>query len=242
MAALANSQPVLVTDAWAPRHTALVRVTHWLTAACIFVLVLSGIAILLAHPRLYWGETGGVGGPSLVDLPLPFVLEIPIRGPGRYLHFLAAWVFVALGLMYAGVGVVRGHFGAALLPARAQLTATAMGNTLRRHLRFDLRTEADFSSYNVMQRLAYSTVVFVLSPLAVWTGLGMSPTATSVVPFLATTFGGQQSARTMHFVVACLIVLFAIAHIVMVSATGFSRRMRDMTWPTRARGGRSEAS
>ena len=57
------------------RHTALVRITHWITTGAFGVLLLSGIAILLAHPRLYWGETGGVGGPSLIDLPVPFVLD-----------------------------------------------------------------------------------------------------------------------------------------------------------------------
>ena len=78
--------------AGARRHSVLVRVTHWTTALSFLVLVLSGITILLAHPRLYWGEAGAVGGPSLVDLPLPFVLDVPVRGPGRYLHFLASWV------------------------------------------------------------------------------------------------------------------------------------------------------
>jgi Ni,Fe-hydrogenase I cytochrome b subunit len=82
------------------RHSAVVRITHWITAVTFFALLLSGIAILLAHPRLYWGETGAVGGPSLIDLPLPFVLQTPIRGPGRYLHFLSAWVCVLTGLFY----------------------------------------------------------------------------------------------------------------------------------------------
>jgi hypothetical protein len=69
-----------------PRHSAIVRITHWITALSFLALLLSGIAILLAHPRRYWGETGAVGTPSLIDLPLPFVLDVPIRGPGRYLH------------------------------------------------------------------------------------------------------------------------------------------------------------
>lgn len=60
-----------------PRHSVIVRITHWVTTISFFVLLLSGIAILLAHPRLYWGETGGVGAPSLLDLPLPFVLNLP---------------------------------------------------------------------------------------------------------------------------------------------------------------------
>src|SRR5207244_365611 len=57
-----------------PRHSVLVRITYWIHAASFIALVVSGIAILLSHPRFYWGETGGVGGPSLFDLPLPFML------------------------------------------------------------------------------------------------------------------------------------------------------------------------
>lgn len=88
-----------------PRHSVAVRVTHWLTALSFIALVLSGLAILLAHPRLYWGETGLRRGPSLIDLPLPFVLEMPIRGPGRYVHFLAAWISLFTGLYYVLTGL-----------------------------------------------------------------------------------------------------------------------------------------
>ena len=80
-----------------PRHTVLVRVTHWITTLSFLALLVSGIAILLAHPRLYWGETGAVGGPSLIDLPLPFLLTGQ-SGWGRSLHFLSAWVLVVSGL------------------------------------------------------------------------------------------------------------------------------------------------
>ena len=93
-----------------PGHSATVRITHWITALSVLVLLLSGIAILLAHPRLYWGETGAVGGPSLIDLPLPFVLDTPIRGPGRYLHFTFAWVCVLTGLFYVLHQVLRRDF------------------------------------------------------------------------------------------------------------------------------------
>jgi Ni,Fe-hydrogenase I cytochrome b subunit len=89
------------------RHRLFVRVTHWIQALSVLVLLLSGVAILLAHPRLYWGETGAVGSPSLIDLPLPFVLDVPIRGPGRYLHFLAAWVSVFTGAIYVAMALVR---------------------------------------------------------------------------------------------------------------------------------------
>jgi DMSO/TMAO reductase YedYZ molybdopterin-dependent catalytic subunit/thiosulfate reductase cytochrome b subunit len=210
------------------RHSAIVRVTHWTSALSFLVLVLSGIAILLAHPRLYWGETGAVGGPSLIDLPLPFVLDVPIRGPGRYLHFLAAWVSVFTGLVYVSIGLASRHFGRNLLPARADLSLGAVGKVMRSHLRFERSSEAELASYNVLQRLSYTAVVFVLLPLMIWTGLAMSPAVTSVVPFIVSALGGQQSARTLHFFTASSLVLFLLVHVAMVALTGFKSRMRAM--------------
>jgi hypothetical protein len=72
-----------VAEVGAPRHSALVRLTHWVNAAGTFALMVSGVAILLAHPRLYWGETGAVGTPSLIDLPLPFMLTGSRGGDAR---------------------------------------------------------------------------------------------------------------------------------------------------------------
>jgi thiosulfate reductase cytochrome b subunit len=161
-------------------------------------------------------------------LPLPFVLDVPIRGPGRYLHFLAAWVSVFTGAIYVAMALATGHFATNLLPTRDQLTRHAIARVIGDHLRFKRSTEDELATYNILQRLSYSTVVFVLFPLVIWTGLGMSPAATSVFPFLATSFGGQQSARTIHFFAASALVLFSIMHVVLVWQTGFKRRMRAM--------------
>jgi len=210
------------------RHAAWVRVTHWISSLSFGVLVLSGIAILLAHPRLYWGETGAVGTPSLIDLPLPFVLDVPIRGPGRYLHFLAAWVSVFTGLVYVAWGLAARHFARNLLPARGQLTLGAIRRVIGSHLRFERSSEEDLATYNVLQRLSYSGVVFLLLPLMIWTGLAMSPAVTSVFPFMVTVLGGQQTARTFHFFVACSLVFFLLVHVAMVLQTGFRSRMRAM--------------
>jgi len=212
----------------APRHTAVVRITHWVSALSFAVLLGSGIAILLAHPRLYWGETGAVGQPSLLDLPLPFVLDVPIRGPGRYLHFLFAWVMVFTGLVYVLLGLATRHFGRNLLPARGQFSVRAIADVLGKHLRFHRSSEEELATYNILQRLSYTTVVFVLLPLMIWTGLAMSPAVTSVFPFLVTAFGGQQSARTIHFFVSGALVLFVFVHVAMVWQTGFKNRMRAM--------------
>src|SRR6266508_5716850 len=91
-----------------PQHSAIVRVTHWITTLSFLGLLVSGIAILLAHPRLYWGETGTVGTPALIDLPLPFVFGH--SGWGRSLHFLAAWVCVLNGVPYVINGLRTAHF------------------------------------------------------------------------------------------------------------------------------------
>lgn len=101
--------PGRVRGALAPRHSLLVRITHWTNAVSFVALLVSGIGILLAHPRFYWGETGGVGTPSLFDLPLPFMLGGP-SGWGRYLHFESAWVCVLTGSLYVISGLASRHF------------------------------------------------------------------------------------------------------------------------------------
>ena len=211
-----------------PRHSVLVRVTHWINTVSFLALVVSGIAILLAHPRLYWGETGAVGGPSLIDLPLPFVLDVPIRGPGRYLHFLSAWVFVLTGLLYVISGFFRRHFRKNLLPAKGELSWSAISRVVSNGLRLKRPSEAESLTYNIVQRISYLGVIFVLTPLIILTGLAMSPAVTSVFPVVVNVFGGQQSARTIHFFLASLLVLFLVVHIAMVILAGFKKRVRAM--------------
>src|SRR5215510_331372 len=150
-------------------HSISVRITHWTTALSFVGLVVSGVAILLAHPRLYWGETGAVGTPSLLDLPLPFMLTGQ-SGWGRYLHFLSAWIAVLTGAFYVLSGLLTAHFRNNLLPAKSDLTAAAITKVIANHLRFN---SAQLDRYNVLQRLTYLGVVFVLFPLMIWTGLAM---------------------------------------------------------------------
>jgi len=105
------------------RHALVVRITHWVNTAAVVALMVSGVAILLAHPRLYWGETGVVGEPALLDLPLPFVLTGQ-TGWGRSLHFLAAWVSVLNATVYLATGAARAHFsrGWGVYTSRQHLT------------------------------------------------------------------------------------------------------------------------
>jgi thiosulfate reductase cytochrome b subunit len=232
---LAAAVPAATT---APRHSALVRVTHWITTLCFFALLLSGVEIIISHPRFYWGETGNVLTPPLFILPIPasrstvptgydFVLADQ-NGWSRYLHFQAAWAVVFAGLVYIVSGLTSRHFRKNLLPAGSDLTWGAVSKVLANHLRFQRPSEAEAWSYNVVQRLTYLGVIFVLFPLMLWTGLAMSPAFTGAFPATVTLLGGQQTARTIHFFGTVVLVLFLLIHVAMVCRAGFSNRMRAM--------------
>ena len=209
------------------RHPAVVRVTHWIHAVSFFALVVSGIAILLAHTRFYWGEAGGEGAPSLFDLPLPLHRPV-VSGWGRSLHFLSAWICVLNGFFYAVSGLMSQHFRQKLLPNRAALCWSSIARVVSDHLHLKRPVEYESLTYNVLQQLAYLAVVFLFFPLIVLTGLAMSPAITSAIPALVIIFGGQQSARTIHFFIANFLVLFLLVHIAMVSFAGFTKRVRAM--------------
>lgn len=221
-----------------PRHATVVRVTHWVTAFCFFALLVSGIEILISHPRFYWGETGNSLTPPLFSLPIPasrasvptgydFVLPDQ-NGWSRSLHFQSAWAAVFTGSLYVLYGLFTGHFQKNLLPAGADLSRRALSGVIANHLRFKPPREAEAWSYNVLQRLTYLLVIFFVFPLAIWTGLVMSPALSSAFPSAVAILGGQQSARTIHFFVSLILVLFVLAHVFMVWLAGFKNRVKAM--------------
>jgi len=222
----------------APRHSALVRVTHWITTLCFFALLVTGAEIVISHPRFYWGETGNDLTPTLFKLPIPASRALVPTGYGyvlpdqngwsRYLHFQSAWVVVLTGLLYVISALFTGHLRKNLLPGGADLSWRAFSTAIANHLRFQRPSAAEAWSYNVLQRLTYLFVIFVLFPLVIWTRLAMSPAFVSAVPATVTVLGGQQSARTIHFFVSLSLLLFLLVHVVMVCLAGFRSRMRAM--------------
>jgi thiosulfate reductase cytochrome b subunit len=218
------------------RHTALVRITHWISAFSFLALLVSGIEIVISHPRFYWGEEGNVNTPPLFSIPIPasrgsvptgygYVLSDQ-NGWSRYLHFQTAWIVVSTGLLYVLYGLRSGHFRKNLLPPRADLSSGALAKVLTNHLRLNLR--GNDHSYNPVQRIAYLFVIFAAFPLMIWTGLAMSPAVTGAFPFLVNVLGGHQCARTLHFFATLFLVLFLLVHVLMVYLTGFRDRMREM--------------
>lgn len=221
-----------------PRHFALVRITHWIVALCFFALLLTGIEILISHPRFYWGETGNVHTKAFFQIPIPssrdmvqtrYNYVLPDQnGWSRYLHFEAAWVLVLTSLLYGIFGFFSGHFRKNLLPAKSDLSWRSLSAAAADHSPFKRPGADEASSYNVLQRLTYLLVIFVLFPLIIWTGLAMSPAFTGAFPATAILLGGRQSARTIHFFVSIALVLFLIVHIAMIFLAGFWTRTRAM--------------
>lgn len=233
----------------APRHSAIVRVTHWMAALCFFALLLSGAEILISHPRFYWGESGNVLTPPLFRLPIPASRVMVPTGYGyvlpdqngwsRALHFEAAWVVAFTGFVYVVAGLVTRHFRRSLLARKSEMSWRAFSSVIGRHLRLERPPVDEMRSYNPVQKLTYLLVIAVLFPLVMWTGLAMSPAFVSVVPETAAWLGGQQSARTIHFLVSLLLVGFLLIHVAMIFLAGFRNRMRAMiTGRVVAEGGR----
>ena len=159
------------------------------------------------------GQLTERGFPSWVTLPGPQWLAL-----GRLWHFFFAWIFVINGLLFAVYALWSRHFQRDLIPKASDLRH--LGRDIVDHVRLRFPKGEAAKHYNVLQKIAYFTVVFILGPLVVLTGLTMSPTMDSALPFLLWVFGGRQSARTIHFICAFSFLGFFIIHIVMVLLAG----------------------
>jgi thiosulfate reductase cytochrome b subunit len=220
------------------RHRAVVRVTHWLTTVAFIALLITGAEIVISHPRFYWGETGNVNMHPLFIIPIPASRNMVPTGYGyvmpdqngwsRALHFQSAWLLVFTALVYGIWGFASGHFGRHLFPERRDRHWRAYGARILHYLRFRKPDPAEAISYNVLQRTTYLVVIFILFPMVIWTGLALSPGFNSAFPAAVNVLGGRQSARTLHFFISALLVLFFVVHIAMIALSGFVSRMRAM--------------
>jgi thiosulfate reductase cytochrome b subunit len=177
--------------------------------------------------------TGVLGRSRFNDRPVhrafPAWITIPRAqdlATGRVWHLFFAWLFAVNGVLYLVYSTVSRHFSRDLLPRQEQWKH--IGSTVRAHLTFRFRTGVDAAHYNIVQQLSYIVVILVLAPLSVFTGLTMSPAVDAAAPWLLDVFGGRQSARTLHFVITWLLVLFVFVHVVMVLVSGFLNNMRSM--------------
>lgn len=221
-----------------PGHPRFVRVTHWLTTVAWVALVVSGVELIISHPRFYWGEVGNVNTPPLFTIPIPssratvptaYGFTLPDQnGWSRSLHFQSAWLVLLTGAAYLGLGARSSHVARRLIPNRHDRNWRALRDSVVEHQRSAAIANQEPGVYNVLQRTAYLGVLFVLFPLVIWTGLAMSPGFTAVAPLSVTLLGGHQSARTLHFAAMIGLVLFTIGHVVMITRSGFRRLVRTM--------------
>ena len=236
-------------------HARWVRVCHWLLAASVLTLAFSGFVVLMAHPRLYWGEAGNDLTPALLELPISrnykhdgweqnavFSDAGPVvsatrtydifnkNGWGRSLHFLAAWFLVATGAAYVVAGLLTGHAGRDLVPRAGELAPRVLWHDFASRFQKKSAATPTGPPYGALQKLAYFGVAFLALPFMVATGLAMAPAVTAAYPLVAGIWGGAQSARTIHFFVFVALVLFTAGHLLLASRAGFGRQIRALTW------------
>ncbi|MDB5698711.1 MAG: Ni/Fe-hydrogenase B-type cytochrome subunit [Alphaproteobacteria bacterium] len=248
------------------RHRLPVRLWHWLNAVTVFVMLMSGLMIFNAHPRLYWGQYGANADPAWLEIgsnatdgyvrlgalqltttgflglwtdsdgqvkrrAFPGWATIPSRydlAGARHWHLAFAWLLVVPGLLYWLWGFAARHIQRDLAPTREELAPRHVWRDISNHARLRFATGDEARRYNILQKVSYMAVIFLLLPVAVLTGLTMSPAIDAAWPWLIDLFGGRQSARSLHFIAAMLLLAFIIVHLLMVLLAGPINELRSM--------------
>jgi len=185
-----------------------------------------GITTILGHQ---FETTGVLGYSDGMRRAFPAWATIPSAkwlAMGRQWHLFFAWLFVINGLLFTAYVFASRHGTRDLAPTGTDLRG--IGRSLKDHLILRHPTGDEAKRYNVLQKLAYVGILFIVAPLIVLTGLAMSPTIDTALPWLLTIFGGRQAARTIHFLACFSFVGFIVIHVVQVMLTGFFNNIRSM--------------
>ena len=212
------------------KHALATRLWHWTNLVCLVVLFMSGLNISNAHKRLYWGHWGFAEEHAWLVLPrFPDWMTIPGSynlAMAREWHLLMAWVF-ALGLLaFMIASLANRHFKRDLVTSFAEWKPRAIWADVKKHLKLDFTHEG--SKFNFLQKLAYGVVIFIMLPVMIFSGIAMSPAMDANWPLIVDLFGGRQSARSVHFIVAWALVAFLVLHVLLVLLSGPIRQIRDM--------------
>ncbi|MCH8175277.1 MAG: cytochrome b/b6 domain-containing protein [Proteobacteria bacterium] len=228
-----NTASVQEPKKWIYRHSYNARICHWIVVISFAYLVVSGVNIFLDFPELYWGKVGFQGYPAVFKLSDWGISweeagAMGNRRWGRNYHFLFAWVFVINGFIYLSWNLWRKQFYRKMLPRRDELSLRHLKLEVINHLRFRRPRGDAARGYNVLQKLSYLLVLFLLFPFMILSGLAQMPAFTAISPELIDLFGGRQTARTLHVVVTVVLVLFVIIHVIEVFVLGVVNGMRSM--------------
>jgi Ni/Fe-hydrogenase b-type cytochrome subunit len=213
------------------RHGWCTRIWHWINAVAIIVLLMSGLGIFNAHPRLYWGHEGSWPDPAWLELDrFPSWITIPSYfslADSRIWHLFFALVLAFSLTVFMAWSLISGHVRRDLHIGWSNWHPRAIWAGIRHHatLKFIGKAESD---YNLIQRITYIGVIFVAIPLIIATGMAMSPGLNAGLPWLVDIFGGRQSARSIHFLLAGALSAFLIVHLLMVLLANPVQLMRSM--------------
>lgn len=189
-----------------------------------------GVTTVLGHTFDTTGVLGVSTGPDgLAARGFPSWMTIPgvqDLATGRHWHFLFAWILAANGLVYILYGLISGHFWRDIVPKLRELPS--IPHDIVTHLKLQFSHGPDAPQYNILQKIAYALILFVVLPTLVLAGLEMSPRMDAALPWLRYLFGGRQSARTIHFLMAWTLVGFVVVHVVMVVVSGLFNNLRSM--------------
>jgi len=185
-----------------------------------------GITTILGHQFDTTGVLGYSNGSRHAFPAWATVPSAKFLAMGRQWHLFFAWLLVINGLFFTAYALISRHVTRDLAPTGKDLRG--IGKAVKDHLVFRHPTGEEARRYNVLQKLAYVGVLFVVAPLIILTGLTMSPTIDTAFPWLLTIFGGRQAARTIHFIACFTFVGFIVIHVVEVILTGFFNNIRSM--------------
>ncbi len=231
---------------------AWIRWSHFFNLFFVFMLMRSGLSILMDHPRLYWNDHCTPGSEWIRFTPLrvpkdrvwtakddarymsPLVSTPGYRhtvGIARSWHFITVYGFVFTGVFFVA-GLLTSDQWRRLVPTSTAIFIQAW-NTFVHYANFHFPPEPNgFYGYNALQQLAYFGTIFVMAPLAILTGMGMSPALVNHFPKYTRIFGGRQGARSIHFINLVGFIGFVIAHVTLVILTGFRRNMNHIVLGT----------
>lgn len=214
------------------RHRFSTRLWHWLNALLLYVLLASGLGIFNAHPRLYWGHYGANFDKAWLELDrfgswatLPAHYDLAMS---RHWHLAVAPLLAFALLGYMVWSLFNRHIARDLAFRRGELAPRHIWQDIKDHARLRFPAGEAALRYNILQKGSYAAVIFVLLPAIILTGLTMSPGMNAAWPWLVEMFGGRQSARSIHFIAAALLVAFFLVHIVMVVLAGPVNEIRSM--------------
>lgn len=214
------------------RHRIMTRLWHWVNVLAVFVLIGSGLMISNAHPHLYWGQFGANFDPAWLHPPrFPGWITIPSEynlAMARRWHLTFALLFAFNLAVFMIVSLLNGHILRDLRIRAAEIAPRHLWADIGAHLRLRFHDPERPAAYNILQKLAYVSVIFVALPLLVLTGLTLSPAMNAAWPWLLDIFGGRQSARSIHFIACWAVMDFIVVHLLLVLLAGPVNEIRSM--------------